>query len=141
MTNTTKTYPRAKVRPVVNGWAIDLLLRAGAKPIKVNATYATIEFAHKSALAKLGVKPSQAPAKAASPLQQEWKQGPGRSPAPAKIGPVPRGAARTNPGICVPCGRPMRPVGTKAAEYPGAVLRQRDGICQSCTKSQAKAAR
>lgn len=144
---TTKTYPRAKVsrHPVLDGWTIDLLLRAGAKPIKVNATYATIEFAHKSALAKLGIKPKPAaPAKAASPRQQEWKEGFDRTPAPAKVadtsqaGPVPRGAARTNPGTCVPCGRPMRPVGTKAADYPGTTLRQRDGLCQSCNKSQTR---
>lgn len=125
---TTKTYPRARVsrHPVLDGWTIDLLLRAGAKPIKVNATYATIEFAHKSALTKLGVK---APATGTTAT---------RRPEPT-LNPAKPEARQPKPaGLCIPCGRPMRPVGTKAAEYPGAVLRQRDGICQTCNKSQTR---
>lgn len=148
ITSATKKYPRAKVRPVLNGWAVDLLLRAGAKPIKVHATYATIDFARKAALVKLGVKAEAKPApKPASPKQQEWKQGPDKTPAPAKVadtsqsGPVPRGTARTNPGTCKPCGRPMRPAGTRATDYPGTVLRQRDGLCQSCNYQSKKEAK
>lgn len=137
----TKTYPRAKVarHKVLDGWTIELLLRASAKPIKVNATYATLDHARGAALAKLGVKPGAKPApKPATPKQQEWKQGPDKSPTPAKVadttttGPAPRGSAKRKPGTCVPCGRPMRPAGTKATDYPGTVLRQRDGLCQSC---------
>lgn len=146
MSTFIKKYPRAKVsrHPVLDGWVIGLLLRAGAKPIKVNATYATIDFAHKAALVKLGFKPQPAAVKAASPKQQEWKQGPDGTALPAKVadmsqvGPAPRGSARNHPGTCKPCGRPMRPAGTKAADYPGTTLRQRDGLCQSCNYSQKR---
>ena len=122
---TTKTYPRARVsrHPVLDGWTVGLILRANAKPIKVNATYATIAFAHKSALTKLGVKtPATTGASTAKGLVS-----------------VPKPVEAKNAGTCIPCGRPMRPAGTKAADFPDTVLRQREHLCQTChLKDQRK---
>lgn len=38
-----------------------------------------------------------------------------------------------DPGVCLECGRPMRPHGVKLADAPGTVPRQRDGQCTSCS--------
>ena len=131
-----KRYPRARVsrHPLVNGWVIDLIQRNGAKPSRVGATYVTAEFAVRAALVKLGVQPS-------APLP----------PLPPRTTPAVRQLAtptqppganhrsfrkwlpEVHPGnTCIPCGRPMRPTGTKASEHPNTVLRQREGLCQSC---------
>lgn len=127
---TTKTYPRAKVsrHPVLDGWTIDLILKAGAKPIKVNATYATIEFAHRSALTKLGVK---------TPAPTAGARRPEPTLAPAK----PKERQIQPAGTCIPCGRAMRHCNTLSADYPGTVLRQREGLCQTCAKTQSRAVR
>lgn len=127
---TTKTYPRAKVsrHPVLDGWTIELLLRNGAKPIKVNATYATIGHAHRSALTKLGVKVRATTAGVRRP-----------EPTLAPVKPEPRPLLHM--GTCIPCGRPMRPTKTRAADYPGTVLRQRAGLCQTCNQKQTRAVR
>lgn len=60
-----KKYPRALVKPTANatGFTIDLIQRAGAKPKRVKATYASIPWAHRAALLKLGypvIAPKQA---------------------------------------------------------------------------------
>jgi hypothetical protein len=106
MSTFIKTYPRAKVsrHPSVNGWVIDLIQRAGAKPQRVSATYSSIVWADKAARLKL--------------------------PAPR----LTRAAPVVGHGICNPCGRPMRPAGAKAADYPGTTLRQREGLCQPCNQ-------
>jgi hypothetical protein len=118
-TSFVKKYPRAKVtrHPSLNGWVIDILLRETAKPKRVSATYSSIAWAHKAAGLKLGVKATvtQRPAPAKGFERFERKR------------PVSADA-----GTCTPCGRPMRPAGTKAVDYPGTTLRQRDGLCQSC---------
>ena len=131
MSTFAKKYPRAKVsrHATLNGWVIDIIMGAKSRPSRVKATYATIPFAVKAAHAKLGVptSPGTAPvARADGALVNATKQ-PERAP--------------KNAGTCKPCGRPMRPAGTKAADYPGAVVRQREGLCQSCNYSSKKAAR
>lgn len=105
MSSFTKTYPRAKVsrHPNLDGWVIDLIQRAGAKPKRVAATYSTIAWADKAARLKL---PAPRPVRAAHPA--------------------------AGFGTCTPCGRPMRPAGSLAADHPGTTLRQREGLCQSC---------
>jgi hypothetical protein len=113
-----KTYPRAKVsrHPRINGWVIDLIHRAGARPNRVAATYVTAEFAARAALVKLGVKvPPAAPVAKGFQVFE-----------PKRL------TAARDYGTCAPCGRPMRPAGSKSADYPGTTLRQRDGMCQSC---------
>lgn len=105
----TKRYPRATVKrhPNLNGWVIDLIWRAGAKPQRVAATYASIPWAHKAARRKLGLK----------------------SPAPGNTA-----SAGQATGTCDTCGRPMRPAGSRASAYPGTMLRQREGLCQPCNQ-------
>lgn len=129
MSGFVKKYPRARVsrHPRINGWVIDLVQRAGARPRRVTATYVTAEFAARAALVKLGHTPvaplplmPSRPALAAAPAVT----------APAAPARAPRGNRST--GTCTPCGRPMRPAGSKSADYPGTTLRQRDGICQTC---------
>ncbi|AYN57835.1 hypothetical protein HOU49_gp47 [Arthrobacter phage Eileen] len=130
-----KSYPRAKVtrHKTLDGWVIDLYLRATAKPIRVNSTYASITWAHKAAAQKLGVKAktvqAAAPVKAPAP-----KPGPAAPAAPVPT--MPRGTK----GTCGRCHRPMRPAGSKAADYPGTTLRQREGLCQSCHQSSKRLA-
>lgn len=101
-----KTYPRARVsrHPKLNGWVIDLIQRENASPRRVAATYSSIHWADKAARLKLP------------------------APRPTRAAPV------DGHGICGPCGRPMRPAGAKAADFPGTTLRQREGLCQSCNQ-------
>lgn len=42
-----------------------------------------------------------------------------------------RGTVATDPGTCKTCERPMRPAGTKSSDWPGTVLRQSEGLCQT----------
>jgi hypothetical protein len=118
-----KTYPRAKVSQNTSrsGWVIDLIQRAGAKPKRVSATYSSIAWANKAARTKL-------------PARQAPKPQPARG---LELFERPKGA-KGSTGICTPCGRPMRPVGTKAADHPGTTLRQREGLCQSCYQRAAR---
>lgn len=133
MSSFIKKYPRAKVsrHPNLNGWVIDLLQRETAKPKRVAATYSTIAWADRAARAKLGLKPRPMPAP--SPVRPAATVV--EAPAPegfqlfVKPTPVDQGY-----GICSPCNRPMRPAGSKPADYPGAVLRQREHLCQSCNQ-------
>ncbi|MDQ0854817.1 hypothetical protein QFZ79_002928 [Arthrobacter sp. V4I6] len=123
-----KAYPRAKVsrHPKINGWVIDLFHREGARPQRVSATYATVGFAARAARLKLGLTPPPPllePRPAAEVLQLT-------APAPVVRTRAANGERST--GTCTPCGRPMRPAGSKATDYPGTTLRQRDGICQTC---------
>jgi hypothetical protein len=125
----TKKYPRAKIsrHPNLNGWVIDLIQRDGAKPKRVAATYATIPWADHAARLKLGLNPTP-------PKPLVTKPAPIRQ-APAAVltpKPAPKPREPKNAGTCIPCGRDMRPAGTKASDYPGTVLRQREGLCQSC---------
>jgi hypothetical protein len=138
-----KKYPRAKVsrHARINGWVIDLIQREGARPKRVAATYATAAFADRAARVKLGAIPPAV----YKPLPQHVRplgsarvtvepearpaQAP-QAPADTRRTRAPHGERST--GTCTPCGRPMRPAGTKAADYPGTTLRQRDGICQTC---------
>jgi len=128
---TTKTYPRAKVsrHPVLDGWTVDLILRNGAKPIKVNATYSTIGHAHRSALTKLGVK-----VPATTAVRDP------RHPEPTLAPAKPKGPQARPAGKCIPCGRPMRHCNTLASDHPGTVLRQREGLCQTCSSKAKKPA-
>jgi hypothetical protein len=125
-----KKYPRAKVsrHPKVNGWVIDLIQRDGARPKRVAATYATASFADRAARLKLGFKvpAPERPAPRLIPIIEE----PAPEPAAAPRTRAPHGARST--GTCAPCGRPMRPAGSKASTYPGTTLRQREGLCQTC---------
>lgn len=136
MSALVKKYPRAKVsrHPRINGWVIDLIQREGARPRRVTATYVSAEFAARAALVKLGhspttplpsLPPRPAPVVRAVPSPQSLV-----APAPAASD-TPSGRERAT-GTCEPCGRPMRPAGSKSADYPGTTLRQRDGICQTC---------
>ncbi|AYN57460.1 hypothetical protein HOU47_gp54 [Arthrobacter phage Constance] len=138
MTTTTfvKKYPRAKItrHKTLDGWVIDLMLRATAKPIRVNATYATIPWAIKAAHSKLGVKSSQPAPADPSPASPSFT---GEAPTVVKS-PAP---VATDAGTCDRCKRPMRPVGAKAADYPGTTLRQRKGLCQSCHQAATRPAR
>jgi hypothetical protein len=125
-----KKYPRAKVsrHARINGWVIDLIQRDGARPRRVAATYVSAAFAGRAARVKLGIKdlPAQTP--------PTLTGRPAPLPAPAAVE-VPRTRApkgERSTGICTPCERPMRPAGTKAADYPGTTLRQREGLCQTC---------
>lgn len=142
MSGLVKKYPRARVsrHPRINGWVIDLIQRDGARPRRVAATYVTAEFAARAALAKLGHTPTTPAAPRPSMFTQPGERPPVRNfevferPAPKESAEPskrsPRGARAT--GTCTPCGRPMRPAGSKSADYPGTTLRQRDGICQTC---------
>lgn len=138
----TKKYPRAKVsrHATLDGWVIDLILRENAKPKRVNATYASVPWAFRAAHIKLGVNPGPAPAKAPKTVPA--------APAPAPAAPKfevferPRVAVVTkDAGTCELCKRPMRPAGTKTADYPGTTLRQRKGLCQSCHQAATRTAR
>jgi hypothetical protein len=127
-----KAYPRARVRrhPRINGWIIDLYRWEGAKPERVAATYATPAFANQAARVKLG---PPAPRGSRVPPRP-----PAPDPAPDPL-PVVVTAPRTRSangqqatGTCIPCGRPMRPAGTRSAAWPNTTLRQREGLCQTC---------
>lgn len=134
MSTFVKVYPRAKVsrHKTLDGWVIDLLLKSSAKPMRVNATYASIAWAHKAANSKLGVK--------AKPATGETVKAPAPKPAPAApAAPVPT-MPRGTKGTCERCRRPMRPAGSKAADHPGTTLRQREGLCQSCHQSSKRPA-
>lgn len=125
-----KAYPRARVsrHPKINGWVIDLVQREGARPRRVAATYASPVFADRAARVKLG---AEAP-KEYVPRPPMFAQ-PGERP-PARNFEVfqPKAAlSERSTGKCEVCGRPMRPAGSKAADYPGTTLRQRDGLCQT----------
>lgn len=131
MSSFIKKYPRAKVsrHPNLNGWVIDLIQRETAKPKRVAATYSNIAWADRAARTKLGLKPrpplptpQQAPDTMQLPAAPEVE-------APTATRPVDQGH-----GICDPCNRPMRPAGSKPTDYPGAVLRQRANLCQSCNQ-------
>lgn len=125
MSSFIKTYPRAKVsrHKTLDGWTIDLIQRAGAKPKRVAATYATIAWADRAARLKLGPKP------------REEKSRPLPAAAPSSFEVFARpGIAAVDPGKCIPCGRPMRPAGAKAADHPGTTQRQRAGLCQPCNQ-------
>lgn len=55
---------------------------------------------------------------------------PAPRPAPA---PEEKAPAGTKPTSCVgPCGRPFRPKGTTAADYPGTVVASGLGMCGAC---------
>lgn len=138
-----KKYPRAKVsrHPKINGWVIDLFQREGARPKRVAATYATVAFADRAARVKLGIT---APAVFESSRTLDLAPS---TPDPARIVrlvPVRQATATTprtraphgeqGPGTCTLCSRPMRPAASKAVDYPGTALRQREGLCQSCYK-------
>ncbi len=125
----SKTYPRARIsrHPNLNGWVIDLIQRDGAKAKRVAATYSTIPWADRAARTKLGIKlppPAPRPANVV----------PAPPPTPPAAPPVKRPAQ--DAGTCEPCGRPMRRTGEKSADHPGTVLRQREGLCQSCCKKE-----
>jgi hypothetical protein len=126
-----KAYPRAKVgrHPQINGWVIDLVQREGARPKRVSATYATIGFAARAARLKLGLTPPPPPM-VPRPVEEVLQLPTAPAPVPAVRSRAVNGERST--GTCEPCGRPMRPAGSKAADYPGTTLRQRDGICQTC---------
>jgi hypothetical protein len=136
-----KAYPRAKVsrHPNINGWVIDLIQREGARPRRVAATYVNAEFAARAARVKLGMPVAPAPQLPPRTLPAV-AQVPVAAPAPRfEVFERPRKEARTRAphgqratGTCTPCGRPMRPAGSKVSDYPGTTLRQRDGICQTC---------
>ncbi len=122
MTTTfVKKYPRAKVsrHASLNGWVIDIIHRANARPNRVAATYATIAWADRAARLKLGVKVHPAPPGTVDIVQPDME-----IPRPAK-----------DYGTCKPCGRPMRPAGSRASDFPGTTLRQREGLCQSCNQA------
>jgi hypothetical protein len=136
MSTFVKVYPRAKVsrHKTLDGWVIDLLLKSSAKPMRVNATYASIAWAHKAANSKLGVKAKPAtgePVKDSAPKPAALA-----APAAVAVPTMPRGTK----GTCERCRRPMRPAGSKAADYPGTTLRQREGLCQSCHQSSKRPA-
>jgi hypothetical protein len=136
-TTFVKKYPRALVKrhATLDGWVIDLMLRENAKPKRVNATYASIPWAARAARIKLGVNPGPAPAKAPRPIEAP-------APAPAQFEVFERPApVKQDAGTCERCKRPMRPAGTKAADYPGTTLRQRKGLCQSCHQAATRPAR
>lgn len=123
-----KAYPRARVsrHATLNGWVIDLIQREGGKPKRVAATYSTIPWAYRAALTKLGIKiPPAAPPGTAHAKAPESSPGLEVSHRPA-----------LGPGTCHKCERPMRRQGTKATDHPGTVLRQREGLCQSCCKKE-----
>lgn len=115
-----KKYPRARIapHPNLNGWTVDILMGAKARPSRIKATYATIPFAAKAAHAKLGVPQAPAEAPSAAPTAE---------PAAA-----PQEAATPDAGTCHVCNRPMRFQRTKVADFPGTVARRREGICMSC---------
>lgn len=127
MSKFPKKYPRALIKrhPKANGWTIDLIQRAGAKPKRISATYASVPWAHRAARQKLGLKVDPAPVVEVKPRPA--------LPAPSQL---PKLKAKDY-GTCIHCERPMRKAGTKLSEYPGTVLRQREGICQSCNKARA----
>jgi hypothetical protein len=124
-----KKYPRALIKrhPKANGWTIDLIQRAGTKPKRVAATYASIPWAHRAACQKLGLKVEPTP-----PVEVKARPA---LPAPGDL-PRPK-----DYGFCNTCRRPMRPAGSKVADYPGTTLRHREGLCQSCNKTARRAAR
>ena len=119
-----KKYPRALIKrhPNANGWTIDLIQRAGTKPKRVAATYASIPWAARAARQKLGLPTGPLP-------KVEVKPRPAL-PAPAELH-----TPKNDFGTCVRCERPMRKANTKLTDFPGTVLRQREGICQSCSKA------
>lgn len=132
MSSFIKKYPRAKIsrHATLDGWVIDLIQRETAKPKRVAATYASITWAHRAAHVKLGL-----PVPAMKPSNEA------RVEAPVQPTPAPRPAKAPDlrdHGTCKPCNRRMRPAGTKIADYPGTVLRQRDGLCQSCYQREKK---
>ncbi len=140
---TTRKFPRAKVsrHKTLDGWVIDLLLKANAKPMRVNATYASIAWAHKAAIQKLGVK-TGTPAPA-SPLAVKRLITAAEVPSHDRLDEVALTrltAPLPTKGTCNRCHRPMRPAGSKAADYPGTTLRQREGLCQSCHQSSKRLA-
>lgn len=136
-----KKYPRARVapHPTLNGWTIDLIQREGAKPRRIAATYASITWAHRAARTKLGLPPGPIPAAQTIPRPT--------LPAPATLTqPATQPVRKPSPiggrasGTCNTCNRPMRPAGSKASDYPGTTLRQREGLCQSCNQKAKKEA-
>ncbi|WP_314325472.1 hypothetical protein [Paenarthrobacter ilicis] len=134
-----KKYPRALIKrhQNANGWTIDLIQRAGVKPKRVAATYASIPWATRAARQKLGlpVAAVQAAHRPTLPTPAELSQGLEQLKRP--VPPKPKKDA----GHCNQCNRAMRPAGTKTADYPDTVLRQRAGLCQSCHNSNNRAAR
>lgn len=131
MSTFVKKYPRARVspHPTLNGWVIDLIMGPKGRPSRVKATYATIPFATKAAHIKLGIPttPGEAPV-----LPSE------RAAADASKRKHSAASLTKDHGTCRSCNRPMRPAGTKAADFPGKVLRQREGLCQSCNYGKKK---
>lgn len=122
MTTTfVKKYPRAKVsrHPSLNGWVIDIIHRESSRPNRVAATYATIAWADRAARMKLGIK-----VRPPQPGTTDIVQPDMDTPRLAK-----------DYGTCTPCGRPMRPAGSRASDFPGTTLRQREGLCQSCNQA------
>jgi hypothetical protein len=119
-----KAYPRARIsrHSSLNGWVIDLIQREGVKPKRVAATYSTIPWADRAARIKLGIKLPATPQPRPVPVQ------------PRAITPTSTRLAKDDAGKCDPCGRQMRRPGTKTADHPGTVLRQREGLCQSCNR-------
>lgn len=113
-----KRYPRARISQTSNrsGWVIDLIQNQNAVPKRVASTYATNVWAYKAACAKIPARPKA------------------RTTPPFDLFRRPRAAAGADPGPCGHCNRPMRPTGAKASEFPGTVLCQRDGICQTCNR-------
>lgn len=132
-----KKYPRAKIsrHATLDGWVIDLIQRANAKPKRVAATYASIHWATRAARLQLGL-----------PASPERKPQPHARAEPAidlstvaahtAVSRAPQSGRSPNgtraAGTCNTCHRPMRPAGTRAAEHPGTTLRQREGLCQPC---------
>lgn len=137
-TKFSKKYPRARVKrhATLDGWTIELFLKANAKAMKVNATYASIPWAFRAAHIKLGVNPGPAPAKAPKPVSTPAIPTLAAPTAVERPAPVKQDA-----GTCERCKRPMRPAGTKAADHPGTTLRQRKGLCQSCHQAATRPAR
>lgn len=137
-----KVYPRARVfhHPSLDGWNIELLQREGDKPKKVAATYSSIPWAHRAARVKLGLPPIPGPAKPSPPPARIDLPDLSRHislPAPTAPPTLPLGAVGPG-GLCGTCNRPMRYTKTKAADHPGTVLRQREGLCQSCNQKGMK---
>lgn len=136
MSTYIKKYPRAKVsrHPNLNGWVIDLIHRAGARPNRVAATYSTIAWADRAARTKLGIPPTTKIPRDPAPVPVPKVATPVAPVAPAAPKPVPAAHPAAGFGTCTPCGRPMRRAGSRAADHPGTTLRQREGLCQSCNQ-------
>lgn len=137
-----KTYPRARVsqHPNLKGWNIELIQREGATPKKVVATYSSIPWAHRAARVKLGLPAIPGPAEPSAPPARMELPDLSRHislPAPAAPHTLPLGT-HGPAGLCGTCNRPMRYTKTKSADHPGTVLRQREGLCQSCNQKGMK---